>query len=113
MLGPFATFSDKKELTSIGGEEKKVHFSASRPKTADVGGSSNPSPQTPIQSSSNDEFANTRGLDAIDLNNDRIEDLPQESVHYWKWEEDEILISAWLNVSTDPVVGTDQKSDTF
>ena len=31
----------------------------------------------------------------------------------WKWDEDELLISAWLNVSTDPMIGTDQKGETF
>ncbi|MED6156598.1 hypothetical protein PIB30_015910 [Stylosanthes scabra] len=90
-----------------------TQFSASRPDSTGVGGSSNPSPQTSIHSSSNSEFANTRGLDAIDFNNDTVEEITQESVHYWKWEEDEILISASLNVSTDPAVGTDQKGETF
>ncbi|KAL4287732.1 hypothetical protein AHAS_Ahas19G0215600 [Arachis hypogaea] len=28
-------------------------------------------------------------------------------------EEDEMLISAWLNVSTDSIVGTDQKGKIF
>ncbi|MED6208191.1 hypothetical protein PIB30_042779 [Stylosanthes scabra] len=69
-----------------------TQFSASRPDSAGVGGSSNPSPQTPIHSSSNFKFVNTRGLEAINLNNDEIEDTPQESVHYLKWEDDEILI---------------------
>ncbi|MED6179400.1 hypothetical protein PIB30_000512 [Stylosanthes scabra] len=89
------------------------HFNASRPDSTGVGGSSNPSPQTPIHSSSNSEFANTCGLDVIDLNNDEVEEIPQENVHYWTWKEDEIHIGAWLNVSTDHVVGTDQKGDTF
>ncbi|MED6199230.1 hypothetical protein PIB30_073975 [Stylosanthes scabra] len=90
-----------------------TQFSASRPDSTGVSSSSNPSPQTPIHSSSNSEFGNTRGLDAIDLNNDEIEKIPQESVHYGKWEEDEILISAWLNVSTDPVVGTTKRVRLF
>ncbi|RYR38457.1 hypothetical protein Ahy_A09g043501 [Arachis hypogaea] len=30
-----------------------------------------------------------------------------------QWKEDEMLISAWLNVSTDPMVGTDQKRKIF
>ncbi|MED6145311.1 hypothetical protein PIB30_023893 [Stylosanthes scabra] len=88
---PDSEEEDSEELASSASEE-----CASRPDSAGVGGSSNPSPQIPIHSSSNSEFANTRGLDAIDLNNDEIEEIPQESV---KWEEDEILISAWLNVS--------------
>ncbi|XP_015971849.1 glutathione S-transferase T2-like [Arachis duranensis] len=44
------------------------------------------------------------GLDAIDLNDDDIEDRRQDSIQHWHWEEDEMLISAWLNVSTDPEV---------
>ncbi|MED6220622.1 hypothetical protein PIB30_046520 [Stylosanthes scabra] len=79
-----------------------TQFSASRPDPAGVGGSSNPSPQIPLHSSSNSEFANTRGLDAIDLNNDEIEEISQENIHYLKWEKDEILI-----------IGTDQKGETF
>ncbi|XP_062213680.1 glutathione S-transferase T3-like [Phragmites australis] len=31
----------------------------------------------------------------------------------WTYEEDELLVSAWLNVSQDPVVGTDQSKDTY
>ncbi|XP_072084290.1 uncharacterized protein [Arachis hypogaea] len=58
-------------------------------------------------------FANPRGLDAINLNDDDIEDRRQDSIQHWHWKEDEMLISAWLNVSTDPVVGTDQKGETF
>ncbi|MED6206273.1 hypothetical protein PIB30_025155 [Stylosanthes scabra] len=88
-----------------------IQFNTSRPDLASVGGSSNSSLQTPIHSISNSEFVNTCGLDVIDLNNDEIKEIPLESVHYWKWEEDEILISAWLNVSTGPVVGTKEKGD--
>ncbi|XP_016205964.1 uncharacterized protein LOC107646283 [Arachis ipaensis] len=51
--------------------------------------------------------------DAIDLNDDDIKDRRQDSIQHWHWKEDEMLISAWLNVSTDPVVGTDQKGETF
>ncbi|MED6158882.1 hypothetical protein PIB30_037168 [Stylosanthes scabra] len=90
--------------------------SASRPGSGDLGASSNPSHQTPIHSSPNSQhsdFANLRGLDAIDLNDDEIRNQRQRSTPLWQWEEDEMLISAWLNISTDPIVGTDQKSDTF
>ena len=31
----------------------------------------------------------------------------------WKWVEDKLLVSAWLNVSIDPLVGTDQKAEAF
>ncbi|XP_057719996.1 glutathione S-transferase T3-like [Arachis stenosperma] len=84
-----------------------TQFSASRHNSSGVGGSSNPSSQTPIQSSPNlqySDFANPRGLDAIDLNDDDIEAQRQDSIQHWHWEEDEMLISAWLNVSTDPVI---------
>ncbi|XP_057744894.1 glutathione S-transferase T3-like [Arachis stenosperma] len=89
---------------------------ASRHNSSGVGGSSNPSSQTPIQSSPNSQysdFANPHGLDAIDLNDDDIEDWRQDSIQHWHWKEDEMLISGWLNVSTDPVVGADQKGETF
>ncbi|RYR46762.1 hypothetical protein Ahy_A07g032571 isoform A [Arachis hypogaea] len=59
------------------------------------------------------DFNNPRGLDAIDLNDDDIENQRQDSIQHWHWKEDEMLISAWLNVSTDPIVGTDQKSEIF
>ena len=93
-----------------------TQFSASRHNSSGVGGSSNPSSQTPIQSSPNSQysdFANPRRLNAIDLNDDDIEDRRQDSIQHWHWKEDEMLISAWLYISTDPIVGTDQKSDTF
>nr|XP_025703129.1 glutathione S-transferase T3-like [Arachis hypogaea] len=51
--------------------------------------------------------------DAIDLNDDDIEDRRQDSIQHWYWKEDEMLISGWLNISIDPVVGTDQKGKTF
>ncbi|XP_057733780.1 glutathione S-transferase T2-like [Arachis stenosperma] len=54
----------------------------SRHNSSGVGGSSNPSSQTPIQSSPNSQysdFANPRGLDAIDFNDDDIEDQRQDS----------------------------------
>ncbi|MED6157825.1 hypothetical protein PIB30_027083 [Stylosanthes scabra] len=90
--------------------------SASRPGSSGLGASSNPSPQTSIHSSPNSQhcdFANFRGLDAIDLNDNEIRNQRQRSTPLWQWEEDEMLISAWLNISTDPIVCTDQKSDTF
>ncbi|XP_057733834.1 glutathione S-transferase T2-like [Arachis stenosperma] len=93
-----------------------TQFSASRHNSSGVGGSSNPSSQTPIQSSPNSQysdFANPRGLDAIDLNDDDVEDQRQDSIQYWHWKEDKMLISGWLNISTDPVVGTDQKGEIF
>ncbi|RYR49686.1 hypothetical protein Ahy_A07g036216 [Arachis hypogaea] len=71
---------------------------------------------TPIQYNPNSQysdFANPSGLDAIDLNDDDIEDRRQDSIQHWHWKEDEILISAWLNILTDPIVGTNQKGETF
>ncbi|MED6174789.1 hypothetical protein PIB30_072302 [Stylosanthes scabra] len=90
--------------------------SASRPGSVSLDASSNPSPQTPIYSSPNSQysdFANPCGLEAIELNDDKIGNQRQRSTPLWQWEEDEMLISAWLNISTDPVVETDQKSDIF
>ncbi|XP_074367392.1 uncharacterized protein LOC141707871 [Apium graveolens] len=50
----------------------------------------------------------------IDLNDDceETEDL-REITGQWRWVEDKLLISAWLNVSIDPLVGTDQKAEAF
>ncbi|MED6167784.1 hypothetical protein PIB30_006064 [Stylosanthes scabra] len=91
-------------------------FSALRPDLVGFGAFSNSSSQTPIHSSPNSqclEFANFRKLDVIDPNNDEIENQRQDDTLHWQWEEDEMLISAWLNIFTDPVVSTDQKGDTF
>ncbi|RYR51323.1 hypothetical protein Ahy_A06g026341 [Arachis hypogaea] len=79
---------------------------SSRHNSSGVGGSSNTSSQTPIQSSPNSQysdFANPCGLDAIDLNDDDIEDQRQDNIQHLHWKEDEMLISAWLNISTDPI----------
>ncbi|RYR73317.1 hypothetical protein Ahy_A02g007678 [Arachis hypogaea] len=38
-----------------------------------------------------------------------ITHLRQDNIEHQHWKEDEMLISAWLNISTDPIVGTDQK----
>ncbi|XP_015945757.3 glutathione S-transferase T3-like [Arachis duranensis] len=93
-----------------------TQFSTSRHSSSGVGGSSNPSPQTLIQCSPNSQysdFVNPRELDAIDLNEDDIENHRQDSIQHWQREDDKMLISAWLNISTDPIVGTDQKGETF
>ncbi|XP_057720014.1 uncharacterized protein LOC130934464 [Arachis stenosperma] len=93
-----------------------TQFSASRHNSSGVGGSSNPSSQTPIQSSPNSQyldFANPHRLDVIDLNDDDIEDRRQDSIQHWHWKEDQMLIGGWLNISTDPVIGTDQKGEIF
>ncbi|XP_074356457.1 glutathione S-transferase T3-like [Apium graveolens] len=37
----------------------------------------------------------------------------RENTGQWKWVEDKLLISVWLNVSIDPLVGTDQKAEAF
>jgi len=54
----------------------------------------------------------------IDLNNDEAD--VQEVVRgvggtakKWSTEDDELLISAWINCSTDPTIGTDQKRSSF
>ncbi|MED6136201.1 hypothetical protein PIB30_053824, partial [Stylosanthes scabra] len=85
---------------------------ASRPGSVSVGASSNPSSQTPIHSSLNSQysdFANPHELDVIDLNDDEIANQRQRITPLWQWEEDEMLISAWLNISIDHIVRTDQK----
>ncbi|KAL9664719.1 hypothetical protein QQ045_020125 [Rhodiola kirilowii] len=54
------------------------------------------------------------GTNIIDLNDDHEEHEDTREVHgQWTWSEDHLLISAWLNVSTDPMIGTDQKGETF
>ncbi|XP_074322701.1 uncharacterized protein LOC141659676 [Apium graveolens] len=56
-------------------------------------------------------FGNTN---FVDLNDDcvEVEDV-RESIGQWKWVEDKLLISAWLNESIDPLIGTDQKAEIF
>nr|XP_017233246.1 PREDICTED: glutathione S-transferase T3-like [Daucus carota subsp. sativus] len=50
----------------------------------------------------------------IDLNDDCEEaEETRETVGQWKWVEDKLLISAWLNVSIDPLIATDQKAEAF
>ena len=52
-----------------------------------------------------------------DPTNDELEgdDVEGSSVGVKKWsmEEDKRLITAWINTSTDPVTGTDQKKTSF
>ncbi|XP_063948241.1 glutathione S-transferase T3-like [Daucus carota subsp. sativus] len=72
---------------------------------------------TNVQESPLSQFSTFDSRDVIDLNENNIEveeiqDIRDNNVQ-WKWEEDKLLISAWLNVSIDPLVGTDQKGDTF
>ena len=56
-------------------------------------------------------FGNTN---FVDLNDDyeKTEDV-RENTGHWTWVEDKLLISAWLNVSIDPLIGTDQKTEAF
>ncbi|RYR77752.1 hypothetical protein Ahy_A01g002348 [Arachis hypogaea] len=61
--------------------ENAINENASRHNSSGVGGFSNPSSQIPIESSPNSQYskiANPRGLDAIDLNDDDIEDRRQD-----------------------------------
>ncbi|XP_074323390.1 glutathione S-transferase T3-like [Apium graveolens] len=55
--------------------------------------------------------ARVRGR-TVDCYCEETDDL-REITGQWKWVEDKLLISAWLNVSIDPVIGTDQKADEF
>ena len=72
--------------------------------------------QTPInvEDSPRSQFSTFNSRDVIDLNDNsvEVEDIRESSVQ-WKWKEDKLLISAWLNVSTDPLIGTDQKGEIF
>ncbi|XP_017221425.1 glutathione S-transferase T3-like [Daucus carota subsp. sativus] len=67
-----------------------------------------------VQESPLSQFSTFNSREVIDLNDNSIEveDIRENSVQ-WKWEEDKLLISAWLNVSIDPLTGTDQKGETF
>ena len=59
------------------------------------------------------QFFNNGSLDAINLNDDdKFKDDEQDNSH-WRWEDDKLLISTWLNVSKDSVVGIDQKDYAF
>ncbi|MED6185372.1 hypothetical protein PIB30_056449 [Stylosanthes scabra] len=98
-------------FTPIDGTENLVQFqfSVANNYTTHIP-TSNPSLQTPIHYSRNSQhsdFANPRGLDVINFNDDKIGNQKQRSTPLWQWEDDEMLISAWLNISTDPVVDTD------
>ena len=50
----------------------------------------------------------------VDLNDDyeETEDV-RENTSHWTWVQDKLLISAWSNVSIDPLIGTDQKAEAF
>ncbi|XP_017221312.2 glutathione S-transferase T3-like [Daucus carota subsp. sativus] len=67
-----------------------------------------------VQESPLSQFSTFNSREVIDLNDNsvEVEDIRENSVQ-WKWEEDKLLISAWLNVSIDPLTGTDQKGETF
>ncbi|KAL9673101.1 hypothetical protein QQ045_029354 [Rhodiola kirilowii] len=74
------------------------------------------SQQTPTENQ-NSPHSQTSAFDAaniIDPNED-INDVDdtQGGATQWNWSEDKVLISAWLNVSIDPMVGTDKKSEAF
>ncbi|KAL8091739.1 hypothetical protein AgCh_034121 [Apium graveolens] len=46
------------------------------------------------------------------MSNKETEEV-RETIGQWKWVEDKLLISAWLNVSLDALIGTDQKAEEF
>ncbi|XP_074360432.1 glutathione S-transferase T2-like [Apium graveolens] len=72
--------------------------------------------QTPTnnQNSPQSEFSGFDDTNTIDLNNncDDLDDA-RDRIGQWKWIEDKLLISAWLNESVDPIIGADQKGETF
>ncbi|XP_074327437.1 glutathione S-transferase T3-like [Apium graveolens] len=61
-----------------------------------------------------DYFSAFGGTNSIDLNNnyDDLEDV-REGIGHWKWTEDKLLISTWLNVSIDLIIGDDQRGEAF
>ncbi|XP_074337691.1 uncharacterized protein LOC141674890 [Apium graveolens] len=66
------------------------------------------------QNSPHSQVSAFDGTNIIDLNDEHDEfENSREIIGQWKWSEDKLLISAWLNVSIDPLVGTDQKADAF
>ena len=69
--------------------------------------------QTPtsFQNSPNSQVPAFNNTNIIDLNDDceESEDV-REITGQWKWVEENLLISAWLNVSIDLLIGTDKKS---
>ncbi|XP_074378552.1 glutathione S-transferase T3-like [Apium graveolens] len=81
-------------------------FSNSQFETQQTPTDSQNSPRSQVPAFSNPNF--------INLNDDceETEDV-REITGQWKWVEDNLLISAWLNVSIDPLVGTDQKAEAF
>ncbi|XP_074356477.1 glutathione S-transferase T3-like [Apium graveolens] len=57
---------------------------------------------------SQNSFFDTTNI--IYLNDDVNElDDPRGGATQWTWTEDKLLISAWLNVSIDPLIGADKK----
>ena len=69
---------------------------------------------TNVEESPLSQFSIINSRDVIDLNDNFIkpEDIRESDVQ-WKWEEDKLLIIAWLNVLIDPLIGTDQRAKRF
>ena len=67
-----------------------------------------------IQNSPDSQVPAFGNTNFVDLNDDyeKTEDV-RENTGHWTWVEDKLLISAWLNVSIDPLIGTDQKAEDF
>ncbi|KAG8366138.1 hypothetical protein BUALT_Bualt17G0044800 [Buddleja alternifolia] len=53
-----------------------------------------------------------QGLDTIDLTNEQS-DVVTEKRQIWRTEDEKLMISAFLTISNDSVVGTDQQGQTF
>lgn len=69
----------------------------------------NPSSQIPSIRSM--QFTD-KGLDSINLNHDTDEDALC-TFQEWNWEKEILLISIWLNVSKNVIIGTDKKCEIF
>ena len=105
---PFPFQNPPIKTTSTPFFQSHTQFGSSTSKSTNVGGSPDPMSQT-----LDSQNFNKDGLDAINLDDDdQVKDDEQDNSH-WRWEEDKLVISAWLNVSKDSVVITNQKDDAF
>ncbi|KAG8374424.1 hypothetical protein BUALT_Bualt11G0130400 [Buddleja alternifolia] len=53
-----------------------------------------------------------QGLDTINLNDDQPNVVTKKR-QFWSVEEEKLMLSAYLTISSDPVTGTDQKMEAF
>ncbi len=78
--------------------------------------SPNNEPESPIGSISESQvlqFSTQVGLENITLNEEEEGTTKKNKRIRFEQPEDELLIQTWLNISKDPIVGVDQKADSF